>query len=236
MNNEHKDYYRAVPISTEYTYDLDDEVTEVSDYRELISLLRYATENDVVRININNYGGHLTTCIAIVNAIRNCQATTIGSLTGVAYSAAGAILLACDVQEIGNHVGFMAHPANGGDYGTLHQRQQSIKHTLEMLRSLYEDVYEGFLSKEEIDSILKQDDVWLNEKEIKSRLEKRNEYFENKLLEQEIQDTEQLEEMFNVPDEKILNKLTKSQLVRYIKGEIDVDPDTGEITEVEDEL
>ena len=45
MNNEHKDYYHAVPLAMEYTYPLDDEVTEASDYRQLMHLLRYAGED-----------------------------------------------------------------------------------------------------------------------------------------------------------------------------------------------
>lgn len=232
MNNEHKDYYRAVPISTEFTYDLDDEVTDVGDYRELISLLRYAGEDDVVRININNYGGQLPTCIAIVNAIRSCKALTVGVLSSVAYSAAGAIWMACQAQEVGRHCGFMAHPASGGDYGTLHQRKQAADHTLEMLRSLYEDVYEGFLTKEEIESILKSDDLWLNEKDIRERLEKRDQYFQQLESAAEAEADRLIEEMFAPPSPEVLKKLTKQQLIDLISGEIGLDEE-GNIVEAD---
>lgn len=219
-----KDSYKVLPIALEYIYDLDDEVTETSDYRELLYVLRVAQENDVVRININNYGGHLTTCVAIVNAIKNSAATTIGSLCSIAYSAAGAIWLACDVQEVGRHCGFMGHSAQGGDYGSLQQRKQSVEHTYAILESLYMDVYSGFLSEEEIQSVLKNDEVWLTEKEIIERLNKRN-------------DSEELfdiEMMMEPPPKEILNKITKKDIIRFIHGEIDIDED-GTVMKVEDE-
>ena len=234
MNNEHKDYYHAVPLAMEYTYPLDDEVTEASDYRQLMHLLRYAGEGDIVRLEISNYGGSLSTCIAIVNAIRQSAATTVGALQSVAYSAAGAIWLACDVQEVGQHSSFMGHPANGGDYGTLHQRKTAAEHTYQILESLYRDVYAGFLTEEEIDSVLKNDEVWLTETQIKERLEKREADYVKATEEAEAVADQMFEDMFAPPPEHLLKKMTKADLIRMINGEIGIDDD-GNIVELEED-
>jgi ATP-dependent protease ClpP protease subunit len=222
MNQQHKDYYYAIPNSITYTYYLDDEVTDSSDYRELLQMLQNAGEDDLVRIVISNYGGSLSTCIAIVNGLRACRATTVGVLTSVAYSAAGAIWLACEVQEVHNHVGFMGHDGQGGTFGSMFQQKQHIEHTMSILRSLYEDVYEHFLTKDEIETVLRNSDLWLTEKEIIERLEKRAELFKQQT---EQRNKEAMNDLFGdeeiIPDE-VLNKLTKAQLIQYMKGEIGI--------------
>lgn len=220
MNQQHKDYYYAVPNSITYTYYLDDEVTDSSDYRELFQMLYNASENDEVRIVISNYGGSLSTCVAIVNAVRSCRAVTVGVLTSIAYSAAGAIWLACEGQEVHNHVGFMGHDAVGGSYGALFQQKQRIEHEMAVLRSLYEDVYLHFLTTDEIETVLKNGDLWLTEKQIIERLEKRADMFKQ---EREAVQKALNEEIFDdfgeeLPDE-VLMKLTKAQLISYMKGE-----------------
>jgi ATP-dependent protease ClpP protease subunit len=239
MTQQHKDYYYAVPNSVTYTYYLDDEVTDSSDYRELLQMLFNAGEDDVVRIVLSNYGGSLSTCVAIVNGIRSCRATTVGVLTSVAYSAAGAIWLACEGQEVHNHVGFMSHDGQGGTFGSMFQQKQHIEHSMAILRSLYEDVYKHFLSPEEIDTVLKNGDLWLTENEIIERLEKRSAIFKQ---EHEDKQKAAYDEMFaefegdEIPDE-ILKKLTKSQLIDYIKDEIDIvinEDGSFEIVDVEE--
>ena len=224
MTQQHKDYYYAVPNSVTYTYYLDDEVTDSSDYRELLQMLFNAGEDDVVRIVISNYGGSLSTCVAIVNGIRSCRATTVGVLTSVAYSAAGAIWLACEGQEVHNHVGFMSHDGQGGTFGSMFQQKQHIEHSMTILRSLYEDVYKHFLSPEEIDTVLKNGDLWLTEKEIIGRLEKRKELFESEYEEKQQAEYEAMMLEFEGDDlpEEILKKLNKTQLIAYIRGNVDV--------------
>lgn len=222
MSNK-KDYVYGTPVATEYRYYLDDSVSDPQDYHELFELLANAGENDLVRIIISNFGGSLVTCIAIVNAIRSTKAMTMGVLASVAYSAGGAIWLACEGQEVQQHVGFMAHDAQGGSFGSLFQQKQSIEHEMEILRSLYLDVYEGFLSEEEIELVLKNGDMRLSEKEICSRLDKRVKLFESR-QKQAIKD---MEDMFSggeqIPDWVFNHKLmTKAKLISLFKGEVDI--------------
>ena len=235
MNQQHKDYYYAVPNSITYTYYLDDEVTDSSDYRELLQMLYNAGEDDVVRIVISNYGGSLSTCVAIVNAIRACRAVTVGVLTSVAYSAAGAIWLACEGQEVHNHVGFMSHDGQGATFGSMFQQKQHIEHSMAILRSLYTDVYQYFLTDDEIEKVLNNADMWLTEAEIIQRLEKRSELFKS---ESEKRKQDVIDDMFpdfgEELDDKTLMKLTKPQLIDYMNGRIVVNvDDNGKISIVE---
>lgn len=227
MSNK-KDYVYMTPVATEYRYYLDDSVSDPQDYHELFELLSSAGENDMVRIIISNFGGSLVTCIAIVNAIRSSKALTVGVLASVAYSAGGAIWLSCEAQEVQQHVGFMAHDAQGGSFGSLFQQKQSIAHEMEILRSLYSDVYEGFLTEEEIELVLKNGDMWLTEKDICDRLDNRVKYFEAKQKEAQTRAfnlEDSLLEFEEVLTKEQLLKLTKADLAAYVLGEISVDVD-----------
>lgn len=239
--SEKKDYVYVTPVATEYRYYLDESVSDPQDYHQLFELLASVGENDCVRIIISNFGGSLVTCLAIINAVRQCKGLTVGVLASVAYSAGGAIWLACEAQEVQQHVGFMAHDAQGGSFGSLYQQKQSIEHEMTQLRSLYEDVYEGFLTQDEIEVLLKNGDLWLNEKEIIGRLEARDKATQAKqqeMMKQAEQDFLVSMEADELP-EAILKKLTKSQLIDYIQGNIIVDvAEDGEtfgIIYVEDE-
>ena len=157
-------------------------------------------------------------------------------LTSVAYSAAGAIWLACEAQEVHNHVGFMSHDGQGGTFGSMFQQKQHIEHSMAILRSLYCDVYHHFLSQEELDIVLKNGDLWLTEDQIISRLEKRQDLFDK---EHQAKQQENLSDFLfeeEVPEE-LLMKLTKKQLVDYAMGKIDVSQDDNGkliITKVEE--
>jgi ATP-dependent protease ClpP protease subunit len=222
-----KDYVYVSPIAAEYRYYLDDSVTDSQDYHELYELLANVSENDCVKIIISNFGGSLVTCLAIVNAIRNCAATTVGVLASVAYSAGGAIWLACQHQEVRSHVGFLAHDGQGASFGSLYQQKISIEHEMVMLRSLYEDVYRHFLTEEEIEAVLRNGDLWLNEKEICKRLDQRQKLLQETQLssQQQLQEIfDELDSMSKLPD-WILDKVTKKDLLAYLNGDVDFEID-----------
>ena len=53
---------------------MNDEIGVASEYSELIALLKFANENDVIEIEINNNGGCVDTALQIKNAIHECKA------------------------------------------------------------------------------------------------------------------------------------------------------------------
>lgn len=140
------------------------------------------------------------TCISIVSAIRSSKALVIGSLTSIAYSAASIIWLACDYQEVFEHASFMAHDGAGWSSGSFTQQYKQIEHSKKVLEGLYRDVYEGFLSDEEIDNILDGSELWLDFEEIIERLNGMS--------------PEQEDSALLTPEE--LSKLTKKDLVKII--------------------
>ena len=96
---------------------------------------------------------------------------------------------------------------------------------MEILRSLYLDVYEGFLSEEEIELVLKNGDMWLSEKEICSRLDKRVKLFESR-QKQAIKDMEDIFSEDSIPSWVLRHKsMTKANLIDLFEGKLDIEID-----------
>lgn len=55
---------------------LDTDISEPSNYRDLISLLFNAGENDTINIFINSQGGHLNSALAIIEGIKQSNTQT----------------------------------------------------------------------------------------------------------------------------------------------------------------
>jgi ATP-dependent protease ClpP protease subunit len=229
------------PTPSEYVYHIDSEVGEPHNYRELIQALESMQEGDHLSLYINTFGGYLHTTIALLGHLRATKGHVIGVLAGEACSAAGIIFMACHSQEVGQHTMLMIHQAIGGNYGKLSDAPSRIQAELARTKSLYNDVFEFFLTQEEIDSVLEGKDFWLNDPEIIKRLESRAEKLQKQhkeAVDKAQQDFFEAMEADELP-EAILKKLTKLQLIAYIQGDIIVDVgedgETFEIIEIEDE-
>ena len=78
-----QDFIKSSKIElTNYEVFLDEELSEPSNYRELISVLFNASENDTITFYINTIGGSLATTLAIIEGIKHTNATVTGILMG----------------------------------------------------------------------------------------------------------------------------------------------------------
>jgi ATP-dependent protease ClpP protease subunit len=178
LDKPNKDVVYAVPKSYEFTYYLSDCVLDSHEYHDLLQLLDSATEDDVIRIMINNFGGEAGTCVQIVNSIRECKALTVGVLSGNAFSAAGIIFMACDQHEVGMHTMMMIHQGIGGTEGKYSDMSSQVVAGMKRTESLYRDVFDHFLTDLEIVDVLGGKDLWLDHESIVERLEKRSKAFQ----------------------------------------------------------
>ena len=96
-------------VSTKYEFYIDQDILEPSYYRNLITVLNNATENDLVILNINSQGGSLDSAISIMQALRDTQAETIAHTVGSCYSAATLLALSCNNVDVGEFSNWMIH-------------------------------------------------------------------------------------------------------------------------------
>lgn len=228
FDKPNKDVVYAQPRAFEFTYYLSDCVQDSHEYHELLQLLDTASENDLIRLVINNYGGEVGSTVQLVDHIRNCKATVVGHISGNAFSAAGVIWMACHVQEFSEHCMLMIHCAVGGSSGKYSDIEKYIKVANKRTRKLYADIFEGFLTEEELESVAKGEELWILDDELHERLTKRAEIFEAKQKESKTKAfnlEESLLDFEEVLTKEQLLKLTKPQLAQYVLGEISVDVD-----------
>lgn len=149
------------------------EIGAYEDFIEDLEVLYDAQEGDTVEIIINCCGGNYYAVIPYVDAIRSSKAHVHGIITNICSSGATMIALACHTLEVRDHISFLVHQPSGGLSGPMQEVFVSFEHDREKDERFYKDVYNGFMSVEEIESVLSGKTVIFNADQVRERLENR---------------------------------------------------------------
>ncbi len=163
-----------------------------------------ATPNDVIELNIKSPGGCLYTAYQYISQMKTCQARIVGIPTNLCASGGSAILMHCDEWIIQDFARIMIHGIESyGGGGKPHDIHTSAEVLKEEEKDFLELNYKGFLTEEEISTIIRcKDDMTFNAAQIRERLENLIEYRES--LEE--QDSDNFEETFTA----LLDELKES--------------------------
>ena len=156
-----------------YLITLNDEIGVASEYSELIALLKFANENDVVEIEINNNGGCVDTALQIKNAISECKAHVITCLNVAAHSAASVVMLAGHSYKIGKYASMVIHEGFSGLSGKPSDIRKHIDFYNKQLDRIVTEVYSEILTEEEIKQVLNGLELILDDTELMKRLNNR---------------------------------------------------------------
>ena len=190
-----------------YDYKLFGEITEVDDYFDLIDALNYASPDDEFIIRIHSGGGLLGTADVIINAIQNTQARVHGHIESLCGSASTIIFLNCHTYSISPRAEFFVHTASSGTIGKEHENYASIMFDRKRVHKMVRDAYEGLLTDQEIDNVLKGQDYYFDAEELGERLEAYTE-FQQKKFEAELEALQKESE-----DEQQTKKVKKKPLL-----------------------
>ena len=190
-----------------YDYKLFGEITEVDDYFDLIDALNYASPDDEFIIRIHSGGGLLGTADVIINAIQNTQARVHGHIESLCGSCATIIFLNCHSYSISPRSEFFVHTASSGTIGKEHENYASIMFDRKRVHKMIRDAYEGLLTDQEIDNVLKGQDYYFDADELGERLENFTE-FQQKKFEAELEALQKESE-----DEQQTKKVKKKPLL-----------------------
>jgi ATP-dependent protease ClpP protease subunit len=168
-----------------YEFYISGQIEEPNTYIDWFDTIRHAKENDTVKLYINSYGGDMFTGIQFMRVLAETEALVICSVEGACMSAATMIFLCADQFEVTPHSMFMFHNYSGGAFGKGGEMYGQIQHERRWSETLLNEIYEGFLTAEEIKSLLDNKDIWMDVDEVIQRMEKRV-----KLLEAKAQETE----------------------------------------------
>lgn len=201
--NEQLSYSVSSITNNKYEFNIDEEIKEPSYYRNLIEVLNNATEQDLVVLNINSGGGMLDSAISIIDALRNTRANTLAWISGSAYSAAGLVALSCQNVEVGEFATLMCHNAKYGLGGYTTEIKDRAIFEYKMTTKILHSVYRHFLSTEEIESLLRNNTIWMDADEIIERLTVMQEKFKEEFE----------EEMGRLQQEELEEKPTKKKIL-----------------------
>lgn len=186
---------------TQTVYDilLDEPIEEPKYYRDAFHVLRTASEMDMVRIIINSPGGLLSSAIAFRNAIAEANCPVIAVIEGECHSAASMIACSCDDMEVKDYASSLVHSASYGSMGTSSNIQAHVDFTTKQTQKFIREVYEDFLSDQEIDEVLKNREIWLDADEIRERWEN-------------VQEMRKLEWEMNQPEELVADQVDNTEV------------------------
>lgn len=159
------------PLARVHKFYLSGQIKEASEYVSWFETIRNAPETDVIVIHINSYGGDLFTAIQFMRVMAETKANVIASVEGQCMSAATVVFLAAKNWEISNHSMFMFHNYTSASFGKGGELYDNIMHERQWSQKLLKDVYEGFLTPQEITSMLNNKDIWMSGEEVTKRLE-----------------------------------------------------------------
>lgn len=159
------------PTGTIIDYYLPFEIKGPENFIDFLRAVRNAEENDSVILHINCAGGDLNIAFNIVDVLNNCPANIKVCVEGLCASAATFIMLAGDDIEILEHSHVMIHAWSTEMFGKW--QELSAFHTFEKswLEKNFRETYKNFLTEEEIEGVLKGQDIYLEAGEVKGRLE-----------------------------------------------------------------
>lgn len=149
------------------------EIKQPSEYTQWFETIRNCSENDIVVLHINSYGGDLFTAIQFMRVMTESKATIVASVEGACMSAATLIFLSAKHWEISSHSMFMFHNYTSGTFGKGGEMYDNIVHERTWSEKLWRDVYRDFLAPDEIQAILHNKDIWMSGDEVAGRLQQK---------------------------------------------------------------
>ena len=153
---------------------------EISDeekwYYPLLEALYNATDKDTVHILINSGGGSVDASNAIMSAIAACKAKIQIDVTGTCASAAAQIFFSTvkmpnTTYLVSKLSRILIHPFTGGTWQRFDALQERVEGMMEWQARNLRTIYEGILTEEEIQSILKGKEFYLQPEDAISRIQ-----------------------------------------------------------------
>lgn len=174
--------YEPIKCGTFHIY-LFGQIVSPQQFISAIEVMRAASENDRVMIHLQSCGGSLDATDTFLQAMHECQAEIVVKASGGVHSAGTLILLAADSFMLSENFSSLIHNGSTGAYGKYSDYRAETAFTSKWMEKVIRNAYEGFLSDEEINDVLKGVDLWLDAEEWVERHEARNEYIQEKLAE-----------------------------------------------------
>lgn len=155
-----------------YFINIDTTVDSADNYREIYKQLILGETSDYFIFMLNTCGGDSYTAQEMSSSMLRTAGNTRAVVIN-AHSAGSIIAFSCDEIIIEDGGSIMIHaPALYGAGGKPQSIETISRHFSKSSKDWYSKLYQGFMTKEEIDQVFLGADFWFDDKEAKKRLKK----------------------------------------------------------------
>ena len=175
MENQEQGWEEQQQVYTQVKVVLNSSIQEPDYYTALINRIDDLGEGDSLILQLDNVGGDVDGCLALVDAIENTPADVTAVLSGRVYSAASIIALRCPQIQVGPYARMMIHSWSGvGGFGKYNEVVADYEFNQKFLKGFFCDTYKHFLTDQEIQQVLDGKDLYVGAEGILERLERKN--------------------------------------------------------------
>lgn len=153
----------------DYTVYIHDQVGDAHEFSEIIDLLGSCDEGDRVIFHLNTPGGYMHSLLMVRDAMRHSKALVLCECTGTVASAGTMMALSGKGLYIADHTTFMIHYYSGGVGGKGNEIVASVDFSKIKYPAVFRDVYQHFLTEEEITEVIAGHDMYMDAEEVRER-------------------------------------------------------------------
>ena len=200
---------------------IDEGVKGASYYRYVSQAINELTEDDTLQFFINSPGGTFSGLSTLLSSMDYSGCNTVAVIQGDCSSAASMLALSCHEIQVSPLASMLVHFVSYGSEGAASHIKAHVDHTQKVTEGVFRNIYEGFLTEEEIVSCIEQDrQIWLDSEQIIQRLENRLEYFKSKAKDAEdAEDAEDAKDAEEDVDDQVPVKFGDIEATRSKKME-----------------
>lgn len=169
-------------------------IGEPSEWTEEIDLINSASSEDCIVLDVCTPGGYLDTAMLFHRSLKNCAAHTIAIIGPETASAGSVIALSAREWILDDTSSLMIHTSSYSLGGKDTDILEHANFSRGQLKRLYENVYSGYLSEDELSDVIKGTPFYFSAEQISDRLESLTEYRKNQVCDcEECQAAQNLE-------------------------------------------
>ena len=168
-------YFTSTSQATCLTIPIDEPIKEAQYYRQCIQAICNTGEGDQIEFEIASPGGQLAGLVALLTAMEKTPATTVAHINGDCHSAASMLALSCDSIYVSPYASMLVHFVSYGSAGKATDVKSHVNHVHNTSEKLFREIYELFLTEEEIEKCIGGYELWLDSEAIAERLTKKYE-------------------------------------------------------------
>lgn len=156
-------------------------IEDASQFIGAQEVLRAAGDGDLVEVHLSTPGGSMDATDTFIQAMHECEGRVIVRATGGVHSCGSIILMHANEFTLSQNFNMLIHNGFTGTAGDLNKFAAAAKHNIEYMTAVLREVYEGFLTPEELDAMIEGKDFWLDGKEFMRRWNMRQELFQARM-------------------------------------------------------